>query len=302
MEAGAGAAGFAEHQAQCAGKDGWSDSAPPVKIYGNVYDVGTCGIVVLLISGPQGSIVIDAAPADATSSVLANIERLGFRPSDVKVLLSTHEHVDHAGGLAALQKRTGAKMMATAAAKVALESGVVAENDPQSGSLPNFPGARVDHVLRDGEIVTVGPLRLTAHTTPGHAPGSTTWSWQSCEEGKCRSIVYADSLSAVSADTYRFSHHPAYVAAFRSSIAKIARLPCDLVITPHPSASNLYGRLSGASPLSDKDACRTYAAASAAKLDERLSREAAGAALSGPSPTEHTVEPVRAAGAKPGAD
>lgn len=267
-------ASFAEHQARCAGKDGWSDPAPPVRIIGNVYDIGTCGIVVLLVTGPAGNIVIDAATPEAVPSILANIRRLGLRPADVRILLSTHEHVDHAGGLAALQRATGATLIATAVARPALESGSPTADDPQKGLLPDFPGARVGRVVRDGEIVRLGPLRLTAHATPGHAPGSTSWSWTSCAGKTCRRVVYADSLSAVSADGYRFADHPAYVATLRASIAKIGRLPCDLVITPHPAASDLYERLAGKKPLSDKAACANYAAASNAKLDQRLAEEA----------------------------
>ena len=268
-------ASFGEHQAQCAGKEGWSDAAPPVRIFGNVYDVGTCGIVVLLVAGEKGHILIDAATAEAAPSIIANIRRLGFRPTDVKLLLSSHEHVDHAGGLSALQRLTGARLLATAAARPALESGAASADDPQKGSLPDFTGIHVGRILQDGEVVALGSLRLTAHTTPGHAPGSTSWSWTSCEGKVCHAVVYADSLSAVSADRYRFSDHPAYVSAFRASIARIARLPCDLIITPHPAASDLYGRLAGATRLSDPAACVAYAAASSFKLDQRLAKERA---------------------------
>jgi metallo-beta-lactamase class B len=267
------AASFAAHQAQCAGKDGWSDPAPPVRIFANIYDIGTCGIVVLLVTGPAGHIVIDAATAEAVPSIVANIQRLGFRPSDVKLLLSSHEHLDHAGGMHALQLRTGAKLIATAASRRQLESGIALPDDPQKRSLPDFAGSRVDRVVRDGEIVRLQSLQLTAHVTPGHAPGSTSWSWRSCEGAICHAVVYADSLSAVSADDYRFTDHPAYAGTFRATIAKVAALSCDLVITPHPAVSYLYERLSGTKPLADPAACANYAAASAAKLDARLASE-----------------------------
>ena len=112
-----GPASIAEHQRQCAGKDGWSDPAPPVRIFANVYDVGSCGIAVLLVAGPKGHILIDGATAQAVPSILRNIARLGLSLSDVKYLLSTHEHVDHAGGLHALQQATGATLIASAAAR-----------------------------------------------------------------------------------------------------------------------------------------------------------------------------------------
>ncbi|CAN5365852.1 subclass B3 metallo-beta-lactamase BJP-1 [soil metagenome] len=273
--------GFAEHQRQCAGKDGWSDPAPPVRIFANIYDVGTCGIVVLLVTGPKGNILIDAAPAEAAPAIMANIQRLGFRPADVKILLSSHEHIDHAGGFHALQRLTGAELLATGAERPALESGTAAPDDPQNGGLERFTGTRVARTLRDAEIVALGPLRLTAHTTPGHAPGSTSWSWRSCQGRVCRAIVYADSLSAVSSGNYRFADHPAYVATFKASMAKIARLPCDLLITPHPQASDLYGRLAGKAKLTDSKACIAYADANRKKLDQRLVPEAVAAKTAG---------------------
>ena len=267
-------ASLAEHQAQCMGKVGWSDPAPPIRIFGNVYDIGTCGITVLLIAGNKGAIIVDGATAEAVPSIVANVERLGFRASDVKLLLSSHEHQDHAGGLYELQRRTAATMVATAAAQTGLESGVPNADDPQrTGGTPEFRGVRIGRTVRDGEVVTLGSLRLTAHATPGHAPGSTSWSWRSCEGSTCRRLVYADSVSAVSSENYRFSQHPAYVAAFQASLAKIAGLPCDLLITPHPGASNLYERLAGKAPLSSNTSCVSYAAAGRSKLYERVVNE-----------------------------
>ncbi len=264
---------FADHQRQCAGKEGWSDPAPPIRIFANVYDVGTCGIVVLLVTGPQGHILIDGATAEAAPSILANIKRLGIRPTDIKLMLNSHEHLDHAGGLRALQRATGAKVLARAAARTTLQTGVAAADDPQKSGLPPFAGVAVDRIVRDDEVVALGPLRLTAHATPGHAAGSTSWSWTACEGTRCHAIVYADSVRATAAGRYRFSDHPAYVAAFRASLATIARLPCDLIVTPHPSASDLYERLTGTMPLSDPAACVTYAAKHRALLDAKLGAE-----------------------------
>ncbi|MBJ7443769.1 MAG: subclass B3 metallo-beta-lactamase [Sphingobium sp.] len=270
-----GPASIAEHQRQCAGKDGWSDPAPPVRIFANVYDVGSCGITVLLITGSKGHILIDAATAQAVPSIIANIERLGLRPTDVKYLLTTHEHVDHVGGLHAIQQRTGATLIASAAARPMLESGTPARDDPQRGNIPDFAGARVGRIVKDGETIALGSLRLTAHLTPGHSPGGTSWSWAACAGKSCRRIVYADSLSAVAADAYRFADHPAYVARLRATIAKVAALRCDLLITPHPASSSLYDRLAGKAPLIDSKACATYAANARKTLDQRLAREAA---------------------------
>jgi metallo-beta-lactamase class B len=112
-------------------------------------------------------------------------------------------------------------------------------------------------------------MRRTA--TP---PGSTSWTWRSCEGGECRRIVYADSLTAVGPASYRFTNQPLLVARFRTSFARVAALPCDILITPHPSASNLFERLAGRAPLSDPQACRRYADSARGRLDQRLATEA----------------------------
>lgn len=266
---------YEQHQAECAGKEGWNDPAPPIRIFANVYDVGTCGLTVLLVAGPKGHVLIDSGTAEAAPQIAHNVERLGFKLTDIKLMLASHEHLDHVGGAAELKRLTGAPLMVLPDARYAVESGLMAPDDPQYGVWPPFPPARVDALLRDGQTVYVGPLRLTAHSTFGHVRGSTTWTWRSCEGRTCRRIVYADSTTAVSGPSYRFSDHPDYVARFRASLRKIARLRCDILITPHPAVSNLYARIAGQAPLVDRNGCAKYAAAAARKLDERLASEVA---------------------------
>jgi metallo-beta-lactamase class B len=261
--------------AACEGRDGWSDPAPPARIVGNVYYVGTCGITSLLITSPAGHILIDGATAEAAPHIAANIRRLGFDPREVRYLLNSHEHVDHAGGLAALKQLTGARLVARAEARPVLESGMTDPADPQAGAIPNFIGVKVDRLIADGGVLRLGRLALTAHATPGHTPGSTSWSWRACEGQVCRSVVYADSLTAVSAEGYRFSDHPRRVAPFRATFERVARLDCDILLTPHPGASNLFARLAAQAPLTDRNACAVYAATALKRLDERVAREPA---------------------------
>lgn len=265
-----------EFLAQCEGKDGWSEPASPVRVFANVYDVGTCGIVVLLIASPDGHVLLDGATAEAAPHIATNIEALGFRLSDVKWIGTSHEHHDHVGGVAELQRLTGAKLAARAEAKRALETGLLDPADPQAGLHEPFPAARVDRVLRDGEQLVVGPLALTIHATPGHALGSTSWSWQSCEGDECHRVAFADSVTAVSSDEYRFSDHPDYVAMFRRGMDAVAAIDCDLLITPHPGASQFHERLAGERPMAEHGACRRYAETGRANLDARLAREARG--------------------------
>jgi metallo-beta-lactamase class B len=264
-----------KYAAACKPWDDWAKPAPPVRIHGDTYLVGTCGISSILIVGDQGDILIDGGPEEAADLIANNIRRLGFRLSDVKILLNSHEHFDHVGGLSRLQQLTGAQLYASPAAAAVLKTGTASADDPQAGTLKPFPPARVDRILRDGEQVRLGDLVLTAVATPGHTPGALTWHWGTCDGGVCRQIVYADSLSPVSRDDYRFSDHPAYVASFRASIAKVAALNCDILLTPHPSASKMIERLSKGQPLLDPNACRDYAAQLTKHLDERLAKEKA---------------------------
>ena len=137
-----------------------------------------------------------------------------------------------------------------------------------------FRAATVGRVVGNGSDVRLGNIRMFAMLTPGHTPGATSWRWESCDGGVCRTMVYADSLSAVSRDDYKFSDHPDYLAAYRASIGRIADSRCEILMTPHPSASQMRDRMTGKAPLFDPEGCKTYAASLAGKLDERLAKEA----------------------------
>ena len=258
----------------CDQKDGWADPAAPTRLDGQVYYVGTCGITVLLIASAQGHILIDAGPEEAAPLVLANIRRLGLNPRDVKWLLASHAHFDHVGALAALQRATGAKIAALPAQARELERGEPFPNDPQFGAIHGFAPVKVARVLRDGVPLIVGPNRVTAFATPGHTTGSTSWVIRGCGAKVCPAIAYTDSTSAISADGYRFSDHPAWTAMFRTGVTRIATLPCAIQITPHPAGSALFERLAGDAPLRDPGQCKRYSAGALAKLDERLAKEA----------------------------
>ena len=260
--------------ATCKDWDDWDKPAPPVRIHANTYLVGTCGISAILITGSAGHILIDGGTENGADLVAANIRRLGFRLSDVKILLHSHEHFDHVGGLARLQRLTGARLYASTAAAKVFATGAAGAGDPQAGMHPPFAPARVDRVIAGRGTVRLGNLVLTAVATPGHTPGALTWHWVSCDGGVCRSIVYADSLTPVSRDDYRFTDHPDHLAAYRASIARVATLECDILLTPHPSASQMVARL-GRARLEGDHACRDYAASLTSQLDKRLEKEAA---------------------------
>jgi Zn-dependent hydrolases, including glyoxylases len=259
----------------CAGRDGWADPAPPAHVFANVWYVGTCGITVLLVTSKDGHVLLDGGPAEAAPLVLANIAALGFKPGDVRWILSSHEHHDHVGALAALQRATKAKVAVLRAAGPVMKTGKPLASDPQAGLIEGFDPVAVDRLLDDGDSVIVGGSAFTVHATPAHSPGSASWTWQSCTpDFTCRMIAYADSATAISADDYRFTDHADRIAAVRKGVARIAAMPCDILLTPHPGASDMMERFSGDAPLVDPAACKAYAAAAGKRFDDRLKQEA----------------------------
>jgi len=259
--------------AACDDWDDWDKPAPPFRIYGNSYYVGTCGISAILIVGDQGDVLIDSGTRAGADVVAANIEKLGFDLADVKLLLISHEHYDHVGGIAELQRRTGAKLLTSEAAKPVMESGQASEDDPQAGMHDPFEAAKVDGTVEDGKPVQLGSIVLMPIATPGHTPGALSWQWRSCAGPTCATLVYADSLSPVSSDSYRFGDHPDYVEAYRAGLAKLAGLDCTILLTPHPSASDMRKRLAFGSPFGEPS-CRAYARGIEERLDKRLAEEA----------------------------
>jgi metallo-beta-lactamase class B len=266
----------------CKDSGDYNKPAPPVRIHANTYLVGSCGISSILITGTQGHVLIDGGTEQDADLIADNIRTLGFKVEDIKFILMSHEHFDHVGGIAKLQRLSGATLVASAPAAKVFATGAAGADDPQAGVNKPFPPASVGRIIADGGEVRLGNLMLTAMTTPGHTPGALSWRWVSCDGGVCRTIVYADSLTPVSRADYRFSDHPTYLAAYRASIAKIAASPCEILITPHPAASDMPGRLALGRPLFDADACKSYAAGLTKQLDDRLAKESAAQAKPNP--------------------
>lgn len=261
----------------CTEWDEWDKPGPPFRIYGDTYYVGTCGIASILVADAEGMTLIDSGTDKGAEIVLANIRTLGFDPRDVRTILMSHEHFDHVGGMARLQAATGATIFASPVAARALRAGVPDPADPQAASdHPPFPKV----IGPISEVDTENPLRFgdtrfNPYLTPGHSPGAMSWSWEECEGYECETIAYVDSLSPISSDDYRFSDHPDYLAAFRASLAKVASMECNFIVTPHPTASTLHDRLGDTSHRKSEGQCRRYAKAIGEKLDKRLAEEAA---------------------------
>lgn len=262
----------------CDNCEEWNRPQAPFKLHGRSHYVGTQGLGAVLIETSAGLILIDGGLPQSAAPISANIRALGLKVEDIKIILNSHAHYDHAGGIARLQRETGAVVAASPASARALETGRPTPDDPQfgkDGSEGAFPKVANVRVLKDKESVVLGDTTLTAHFTPGHTPGGTTWTWRSCEGSKCLDIVYADSLNAVSLDGFRFlggGSTKDLSAVFQRSIELVATLPCDILVSVHPGFSGLFDKR----PLVDRGACKAYAAGAFSRLEVRLKAERDG--------------------------
>jgi len=260
----------------------WNTTQKPFRVYGNTYYVGVHGLSSILITSDQGHVLIDGDLQESAPKVAASIRQLGFRIQDVKLILNSHVHSDHAGGIAGLQRLSGATVAASPLSARVLREGHSGPDDPQYGSLRNIQPVASVRLVRDGEHLQVGSIDLTAHLTPGHTPGGTTWTWKACENGRCLNMVYADSLRPISADNFRFTHNNTYpnvLTDFEGSFRTLESLPCDILVTPHPEESDLWKRLERrdhggkADALIDSTACRHLAQAARVRLETRVASE-----------------------------
>lgn len=266
----------------CEPCDYWNTPREPFHVFGSTYYVGTKGLSAILIAGDAGHILLDGGLPQSAPLISANIEALGFHMRDIKIIANSHAHYDHAGGIAALQRVSGAKVLACPRGAETLRTGISPTDDPQYTFGPDhtsFPAIKNTYALKDGHSVTLGSLKLTAHCTPGHTPGAASWSWQDCENGQCEDIVYADSLSAVSSDDFKFSDTPNRVEVFKNSIDKMAALPCSILFVTHPEFTDIDGKLKRRAadptlnPFINSGDCQTYPIAKHKQLQARLKTE-----------------------------
>ena len=263
---------------ECPQCETWNQTQAPFKLFGNSYYVGPRGLSSVLITSDQGHVLIDGALPESAPKIAESVRALGFRVEDIQVILNSHIHHDHAGGIAALQKMSGARVWASPSSAKVLERGESGPDDPQFGILPPIEKTARVAVLKDGGIVRVGAIEVTAKFTPGHTPGGTSWSWKSCEGERCVNMVYADSITAISAPDFKFSSSGA-VKYFEKSYATLEAVPCDILVTPHPESSSLWERLEARETqgkrdaLIDTNACDMYVETSRERLRKRLAQE-----------------------------
>jgi metallo-beta-lactamase class B len=259
----------------------WNTPQKPFRVFGNTYYVGTGELSSILVTSDRGDILIDGDLNESAPAIADHIKALGFKLSDIKLILNSHAHYDHAGGIAQLQRMTGADVRLSPWSAKLLATGEPGPDDQQYGILHPIAKIAKAGVLHDGETVHLGPLALTAHFTPGHTPGGTTWTWKSCEKDRCLNMVYIDSLSTAAAPDFRFSDHPDLVKSFEKSFDLVGALPCDILLTPHPDISKTMDRLARrdggeANAFVDTSACHAVAENFRDGMQKRLEKEKAG--------------------------
>ena len=260
-------------------------SAPtdPFRVADNLYYVGTAGISAWLITTPGGHIVIDGAMPTSAPLIQSSIRRLGFEPKDVKLLLNTHAHFDHTGGLADLKRDTGARLLANPADRKALETGTYPGWEENRGL--DFAPVKVDADLADGRPVKLGGAVLTPHFTPGHSPGCTTWTFRVADQARPLDVLLYCSTSVAAnrlVSRERGPQYPGIVADYRRSFALLKTFRADVFLAPHAEQFGLpekRARLKagGANPFVDRGELARRVAASEADFNRELARQEAAA-------------------------
>lgn len=251
--------------------ESWRQPIAPVRIADRTWQIGTAGLTALLVITDDGAVLIDGGMPQAADALLANMDRLNIAPADLRVLLSSHAHADHAGPFAALKRRTGAHLVANAESAALFARG--GSDDLHFGDDIAYPPVQTDRIVMDHEVVSQGGVDFMVHFVPGHTPGSVAWTWTDTRDGRPVRIAYVDSLSAPG---YRLQDNPRYprlIEDYRRTFQTVRSLPCDLLLTPHPEASGwdyAAGDAAGAKALT----CAGYAERAAARFETQLAEQA----------------------------
>lgn len=200
----------------------WNRPFQPFHLIGNIYYVGATGVSAFLVVTGAGSVLLDGGLPETAPQIARNLTELGFRLGDVKYLLNSHAHFDHAGGLAELKQLSGAKMVASSGDAPALREGG-----------PAMPAVGVDRIVADGEALRLGDTTLMAHVTPGHTQGCTTWTMTAMEKDRAYRVVFYCSTSVVDRLVGNLQY-PRIATDYEHSFKKLRTLSSDVFLAPHP--------------------------------------------------------------------
>jgi metallo-beta-lactamase class B len=232
---------FAPVAAHADDNSNWVKPIKPYRVVGNIYYVGSEGLSAWLITSSEGHVLLDSGPsADGAKLIERSIQQLGFQLADVKILINTHAHFDHAGGMAQLKADTGAKVWASRLDEPALEQGHHI-GDNENGPTP-FPAVKVDKSFGDGQKLKLGETALVAHLTPGHTLGCTTWTTAVVEKGRPLNVTFPCSLSVAGNVLVGNKGHRSIVADYRSSFVKMRAIPTDVMLPSHEEQGDLLAK------------------------------------------------------------
>ena len=256
----------------------WTAPFEPFQLIDNIYYVGTDGIAVYVIKTSQGLILMDTAMPQSTGMIKDNIAKLGFKVADIKIILNTHAHLDHTGGFAEIKKETGAQLIAGERDKPLLEGGYY-PGDEKNEDLA-FPAVKVDRAVKEGDKVTLGDTTLTAHATPGHSPGCTSWELTVKDGKENREVLFFCSGTVALNRLVGQPTYPGIVDDYRATFAKAKAMKIDVLLGPHPEVYGMQAKRAemkeGApNPFVKPDEIVTYATGLSEDFDKQLAKQTA---------------------------
>lgn len=257
----------------------WNQPVKPFRIIGNIYYVGMSGVTSFLITSPQGHILLDGGFAESAPLILKSISELGFKPRDVKFLVFSHGHSDHAGGLAELQRATGATVVSSEGDAPMLRSG--GKGDFTFADRFLFPAVEPARIIRDGESVSAGEAKLTAHLTPGHTKGCTTWTAKARDGGREYNVLFHCSTTVPGHKLVSNPQYPQIVADYEQSFRTLRALPCDVLLAPHSGFFAMDEKRAklgagGPNPFVNPKECAAFIERSAAQFRQELDKQKKG--------------------------
>ncbi len=260
----------------------WNRPVEPFRVVGNIYYVGAANVASYLITTDEGHILIETGFRETVPLIEANIRQLGFQSSDIRILLSSHAHYDHSGGLADVKARTGARFLSSAPEREAFARG--GKEDFAFGDRYAFPPIQPDALLQDGEEVRLGPITVTAHRTPGHTKGCLSFTAEAREGSRTYHVVFRCSLSAPGYQLVGNARYPEIFEDYEHTIAKLRALPCDIFLQHHRSAFRMLELSKSrpdedtANPFVNPEGFERYLDSSLAALREQCDAQSASSA------------------------